>query len=126
MAGDFQTALDEIDAFIAEVAPPGSKSGYPLYQQMERGRILQDWGAKEPAKLDEALRQWSAVQRVLTPMRRRPVEFYEVRLGFAQCLALQNKKQDALGVLKGTMALNADVGSPAMKAKYDDLLKTLE
>jgi hypothetical protein len=126
MAGEFQTALNEIDAFIAEVAPPGSKSGYPLYQQMERGRILQDWGAKEPAKLDEALRQWSAVQRVLTPMRRRPVEFYEVRLGFAQCLALQNKKQDALGVLKGTMALNADVGSPAMKAKYEDLLKTLE
>ena len=59
-------------------------------------------------------------------MRKRPVEFYEARLGQAQCLVLQNKKKDALGVLQGTMALNAEVGSPAMKAKYEDLLKTLE
>jgi hypothetical protein len=126
MGGEFQPALDGIDALIAEVSPPGSKTGYPLSQQMERGRILLAWGAKEPAKLDEALRQWAAIQRVLTPLRRRPIEFFEVQLNIAQCLVLQNKKQDALGVLKAVIALNPDVGSPKMKLKYEDLLKTLE
>jgi hypothetical protein len=44
----------------------------------------------------------------------------------ARCLVLQDKKKDALGVLQGTMALNPEVGSPAMKARYEDLMKTLE
>ena len=125
-AGEFQPALEAIDAYIAEVAPPGSKTGYPLAQQMERGRILQDWGAKEPAKLEEALRQWAGVQRILAPMRKRPNEFYESRLGQAECLAHQNKKKEAVSVLKSTLALNPDAGSPAMKARYDDVLKKLE
>jgi hypothetical protein len=126
MAGDFPTALAEVDQYIAELAPPGARTGYPLSQQMERGRILQDWGAKEPAKLADAVTQWLAVQRILTPLRNRPVEFYEVRLGYAQCLALQNNKPEALSVLRGTLALNPTAGSPAMKERYEDLLKTLE
>jgi hypothetical protein len=126
LADEFQPALEAIDAYIAEVSPPGSKAGYPLAQQMERGRILTDWGAKDPAKLEAALGQWAAIQRVLNPMRKRPVDFYEACFGAAQVLAHQNKKQEAAGILKATMALNADVGSPAMKAKYEDLLKALE
>jgi hypothetical protein len=53
------------------------------------------------------------------------VEFYEVRLEIARCLALQNKAQEALQVINQTLGLNPDAGSPHLKAEFEKLRDSL-
>ncbi len=119
MTKQFAPALAEIDALIKE-------NSRLLAALMERGRVLQDWGAETPAKYAEAAVQWDKTSKQLQAISPRPAEYYEARHGVAYCLAKAGRKDDAIRVLRSTMNLSPDVGGPEIRIKYETLLKQLD
>ncbi|GEM_PF-4277470 len=119
MTGQFAPALAEVDALIKE-------NSRLLAALMERGRVLQDWGAATPAKYAEAAVQWDKTSKQLQGISPRPAEYYEARHGVAYCLAKAGRKDDAIRVLRSTMNLSPDVGGPEIRIKYEALLKQLD
>jgi len=116
---NFQPALTEIDTLL-------KVNERLLAAIMEKGRVLQDWGAASPPKFAEAAKHWDQVSRKLQTASPRPVEYFEARHGLAFCLAKSAKKDDAIKVLRSTMSLSPTVGGGDLRAKYESLLKELD
>ncbi|HVJ83977.1 MAG TPA: hypothetical protein VNC50_23130, partial [Planctomycetia bacterium] len=123
-ASEFTKALELAEGFLAE-AQAAAAGKFVLRQQTEKARVLEAWAAADPAKINAALAQWSLIDRTLRPLRTKPVEYFEARLGQAWCLAKQGKKDDARKLLQGTMAINPTVGGAEMKGRFEAFLKTL-
>jgi hypothetical protein len=116
---NYQQSLAEVDTLLRE-------NERLLAAIMERGRILQDWGAVNAATYNDAARHWDATSRKLQNASPRPVEYFEARYGLAFCLAKTGKKADAVKVLRSTITLSPAVGGGDMRAKYESLLKELD
>lgn len=63
--GQFEEGLKQVNALIDEV-PKG------LEPQMTKGRILQAWAEKDPAKFPEAVSHWAALRQKLAPLSPNP------------------------------------------------------
>jgi hypothetical protein len=118
------TALALIDDALKE-HEQAKRTTYPLVYLMERARILQAYGAADPAKLLDALKQWNAISTRLASSPNKPKEYFESRLAIAECLEAQGKKDQAKQIVQRTMTLNPACGGPELKAKFDDALVRL-
>ncbi len=81
----YDEALKQVDQLIQE----NPRALEPL---MEKGRILEAWAEKDPAKFDQAVGHWAALRTRLQPMRKKPGEYYEVMYNVAKCLVREAEK----------------------------------
>ena len=124
--GKHEEALKQVDRLIAD---------YPraLEPLMEKGKILQDWSAKDPERYGEAVAHWVSLRTRLQSLRKKPPEYYDVMYNVAVCLIRQAEtmkdKTGALAraleaeqVLKSALILNPKLNGPETVARYKALL----
>ena len=122
----FDEALKQVDQLIKE-------NPNALEPLMEKGRILEAWAEKDPAKFDAAVGHWAMLRNRLQGMRKKPDEYYEVMYNVAKCLVREaEKSQDkakavdcakkAEQVLKSPMILSPKLNGPDTVAKYKVLM----
>lgn len=131
--GEYQEASRNADQLM-------SKYPRALEPMMVKGRILQDWAAKDPAHYAEAATHWSHIFNALQGMRRKSpsllAEFYLVAYNLAYCLngqadqlqgnAKEDKKHEAAKLLKSLLYQSSTLGGDTkMVARFNELLKTL-
>jgi tetratricopeptide (TPR) repeat protein len=121
--GKYAEAMKEVEQLIR--ANPRDLA--PL---MEKGRILQTWGEKEPKYYGDAVAHWSSLRTTLSRMQRKPPQYYEVVYNVAACLVTQakqsNDKSKALQaeqLLKSALVLSPNLNGPEMVSRYNELLK---
>jgi len=119
LTSKFELALEELDVLLKE-------NDRLLPAIMEKGRVLQDWGEQNPPRLLDAAKHWDQTSKRLQTSSPRPAEYFEARYGLALSLSRLGKKQDAIKVLRSTMALSANVGGPELRTKYESLLRELD
>ena len=68
-------------------------------------------------------RHWQELAAKLSRIRPRPLAYYDAWYHAAYALSQQNQTKKARQTLNGVMRLNPDVGSPEMKAKYEQFLE---
>ena len=78
----FSEALKQVERLIGD----NPRAIEPL---MEKGRILEAWAEKDPAKFDQAGSHWAAVRARLQGARKKPAEYYEAMYHVAYCLIRQ-------------------------------------
>jgi hypothetical protein len=122
----YDEALKQVDQLIQE----HPRALEPL---MEKGRILEAWAEKDPAKFDQAVGHWATLRTRLQPMRQKPGEYYEVMYNVAKCLVREAEKsadkaialdraKKAEQVLKAALILSPKLNGPDTVAKYKVLL----
>jgi hypothetical protein len=122
----FEDAMKQVDQLIKD-------NPRALALLMEKGRILEGWAEKDPAKFDAAVAHWAKVRNMLQTMRRKPDEYYEVMYNVAHCLVREAERSNdkamaadrakkAEQVLKSPMILNPKLNGPDTVAKYKVLL----
>jgi hypothetical protein len=112
-----------INEAVADHEAAGSTS-YPVALLLEKGRILQAAGAGDPAKMNEALIVFNQItQRLSTAVK--PVDYFEARLELCRTLSSLDRKDDARRAATSTMSLYPECGSPALKGRFEELLKSL-
>ena len=100
---------------------------------MEKGRILEAWAEKDPAKFDRAVGHWAMLRTRLQPMKKKPPEYYEVMYNVAKCLVREAEKSNdkavaldrakkAEQVLKAALILSPKLNGPDTVARYKVLL----
>jgi hypothetical protein len=100
---------------------------------MEKGRILEAWAEKDPAKFNLAVGHWAMLRNRLQGIRKKPDEYYEVLYNVAKCLVREAEKTNdkakaadcarkAEQVLKSPMILTPKLNGPDTVAKYKALL----
>jgi tetratricopeptide (TPR) repeat protein len=124
-AGKFADALKQSDELIA-------KNPKYLEPRMTRAQILEDWGAEDSSKYEQAVLQWTEVRTLLGRLATKPPEFYEALYRTAFCLYKQgvaskdaSKLLQAEQVLKSTLVTNSRLDGPDTVDKYNDLLKDI-
>ncbi len=131
--GQYEEGLKQVNALIDEVPKA-------LEPMMTKGRILQAWGEKDPAKFTEAVSHWAALRQKLAPHINKPgtpadlkSSYYEINYNVALCLfseaqktANTDKAFDAQKVLNGLLIPSPKLDGPETVAKYRDLLKKCE
>jgi hypothetical protein len=128
----FKNALEQVDAMI-------KAQSKALEPKMERGRILQDWSAVDPAKFPEAEKHWTALRNRMQNMTRKPPEYFEVAYFDAECLFTEGQKLSEKGeaaakataaerlkqaeqLLNAMLMLNPKLNGPDTVARYKALL----
>lgn len=144
-SGDFRTAVEELSAILEE------NSGL-LDVQIETARTLQAWGDEsnlgfhkvaylggnpKPGTRDNVIWGWGKIARVLEGKSEYDEQFYlaryelaRSRYKYATSLKEPDKKQAELGRAErdiiATATLYPQLGGPAMKKKYDALLRVIQ
>ncbi len=124
--GKFAEALEQVDQLIED----NPRALEPL---MEKGRILEGWAEKEPAKLGHAVAHWVMLRNRLQPMRKKPAEYYDVMYNVAACLIQEaehgkdkatvlDRAKMAEQVLKAALVLSPKLNGPDTVARYKVLL----
>jgi hypothetical protein len=123
----YDEALKQVDQLIHE----HPRALEPL---MEKGRILESWAEKDPAKFDLAVGHWAALRTRLQAIKgKKPPQYYEVMYNVAKCLAREAEKttdktvsldraKKAEQVLKAALVLSPKLDGPDTVAKYKVLL----
>ncbi len=126
--GKFDEAMKQVEQLVKD-------NPNALEPLMEKGKILEAWAEKNPAKFDEAVAHWAMVRNRLQPLKKKPDEYYEVMYNVANCLVHEaernkdkatatEKANQAEKVLKSPLTLNPKLnGNPDTAAKYRALLK---
>jgi hypothetical protein len=127
--GQFEEGLKQVNALIDEVP----KALEPL---MTKGRILQAWAEKDPAKFPDAVSHWASLRQKIAPAAQKPgahdlkASYYEINYNVALCLLLEAQKTnnadkavDAQKVLNAMLITSPKLDGPETVAKYRDLLK---
>ena len=125
--GKYDEAMKQVEQLIKE-------NPNALEPLMEKGKILEAWAEKDPAKFDEAVAHWAMVRNRLQPLKTKPVEYYDVMYSVAKCLVREAEKSkdkaitaekanQAEKVLKSALILNPKLNGPDTVAKYKVLLK---
>ncbi|MBU4271301.1 MAG: hypothetical protein KKA28_05505 [Planctomycetes bacterium] len=124
--GKFAEALEQVDQLIED----NPRALEPL---MEKGRILEGWAEKEPAKFGHAVAHWVMLRNRLQPMRKKPAEYYDVMYNVAACLVreaehgkdkatVMDRAKKAEQVLKAALILSPKLNGPDTVARYKVLL----
>ena len=90
---------------------------------IEQAQILEDWAEVEPGYWNVAIRHWQDLAKKLERSRPRPPEYYECWYHVALCQVGKGSPDSARKTLKSVRALSTTLGTPEIKAKYDDLLR---
>lgn len=119
-AGDF-------DAASALLEPLLKENPSLLEPLIEKGLLLEARAKAQstPAHWQASRDYWNKLGLRLRQARKRPNEYYEAWYHVAVALQSLGQKQEAAATLKGVITLNPSVGTPALKARYQDLLKQL-
>ncbi len=94
-----------------------------LELQMEKGYILDAKAEAKQGTWAQSYAYWKALAGRLAGMTPKPVDYYEAWYRAAVALDKQGKPDLAKTTLANIMKLSRDVGSPEMKAKYQDFAK---
>lgn len=121
-AGDFESALREVELLLADYQRRLPKS-YPLALELEKCEILDGMGKKDPGKGAAALAAWGALAERLRSAKVKPREFFVARLASARWTEQLQGAQAAIPVLKSTLALHPDGGGPELKKEFERLLR---
>jgi hypothetical protein len=124
--GNHAEALEQVDKLIKD----NPRALEPL---MEKGRILNAWAEREPAKYAEAVAHWVALRNRLQSLPNKPPEYYEVVYNVAACLVREaesakeqttrlDRAKKAEQVLKAVMVLSPKLDGPDTVARYKLLL----
>jgi hypothetical protein len=124
--GKYAEALEQVDKLIKD----NPRALEPL---MEKGRILDAWAEREPAKYADAVAHWAALRNRLQTLREKPPEYYEVVCHVAAALVREaetsaepatklDRAKKAEQVLKATLVLNPKLDGPDTVARYKLLL----
>ncbi len=114
--------LNEAESSLNEIIAENKRL---LEPQVEKGYILD---AKATAKVGtwaDAYAYWKGLAAKLAPMTPKPADYYDAWYHAANALQKQGKPDLARQTVASVMRLSPTVGSPEMKAKYQDLLKQL-
>ncbi len=118
--GQFPKAHEMIQEIIDE-------NSNLLDPRMEKGLLLEAQARAENSQgaWSASFNYWKTLALQLRQMRKKPVEYYDAWYHAAFALFSLGNKSEAIATLKGVMTLSPSVGSTAMKAKYDDLLRRM-
>ncbi len=98
-----------------------------LEAQMEQGYLLTAKAAAKRGTWAAATKYWENLALLrLGPMRPKPIEYYEAWFQAAKALQASGDSTRAKQALAGVMRLSPQVGDPAMKARYQELLGQLK
>lgn len=118
---------------VAQVESVESARPTWLEPRLVKGRLLVDWCETDKSRLEQAIQCLGELRRKIASLRPRPPEYFEVVHGLAYCLSLQwrqsgdeQQRQQAVKLLKSTLALSPALSGAEMQAKYRSLLGTLE
>ena len=116
--GQFNDARDMLQPIIDE----NPKLLDPL---MEKGYLLEAVATAESSRgaWDADLSYWKTLALRLRNAPTKREEYFESWYHAANALFHLGKKTEAVSLLKGVMTLNPSVGTPEMKAKYQNFLK---
>jgi hypothetical protein len=94
---------------------------------IEKGLVLeaQARGGSDRLAWEKSLRYWKDLALRLGQARQKRPESYEAWLHVANALEGLGQKTEAVKTLKGVMTLTPSVGSPEMKARYEQALERL-
>lgn len=114
--------LNEAESTLNEIIEQNRRL---LEPQVEKGYILDAKATARVGTWAEAYAYWKALAGKLAPINPRPVDYYDAWYHAAMALQKQGKPDLARTTVASVMRLSPAVGSPEMKAKYQDLLKQL-
>jgi len=126
--GKFDAAVTQVDQLIKD-------NPNALEPLMEKGRILEAWAEKDPAKFEEAVAHWAMLRQRLQRMNKKPDEYYDVMYNVAACLMREAEKskdpavkldraKKAEQVLKSPLILSPTLGNrPDAVARFNALIK---
>jgi hypothetical protein len=117
--GDTSAAEAVIDALLKE---------YPrsLEVRMEKGLLLEDKAEARKGTWTAAGDYWKGLAGQLSSARSKPPEYYDAWYHAALALYKDGKPAEAKKTLASVLRLSASVGSPEIKAKYQDLIKRMK
>ncbi len=96
-----------------------------LELQMEKGYLLDAKAEAKEGTWPQAYAYWKGLAGRLSGMAPKPVDYYESWYRAAVALEKQGKPDLAKTTLASILKLSRDMGSPDMKAKYQDRIKQL-
>ena len=114
--------LNEGESMINEIIDQNKRL---LEPQVEKGLILD---AKATAKLGtwvDAYTYWKTLAGKLAPMNPKPPDYYDAWYHAATALQKHGKPDLARSTVATVMRMSPTLGTPEMKAKYQDLFKQL-
>jgi len=113
--------LSEAESLLDDIIKENKRL---LEPQMEKGYILEARAEADKNAWPKANVYWTDLARKLSVMKPRPVDYYEAWYHAAYCLKKQGKADLARQTLASVTRLSPpDLGSPEMKAKYQELAK---
>jgi predicted O-linked N-acetylglucosamine transferase (SPINDLY family) len=124
--GKFAEAMKQVDQLIKD-------NPNALEPLMEKGRILDAWSEKNPAKFNDAVAHWIMIRSRLQPMKKKPDEYFEVMYNVAASLmreaqrsqdktVIADRAKKAEQVLKSALILSPKLNGPDTVARYNVLL----
>jgi TolA-binding protein len=115
--------LTAADAAIGELLKASPRS---LEVQIEKGLLLEDKARAKQGTWAAAFTHWQTLALQLANSRPRPTEYYDAWYHAALALFNDGKRAEAKKTLASVLRLSASVGSPEIKAKYQDLIKQIK
>jgi outer membrane protein assembly factor BamD (BamD/ComL family) len=116
-------SFDEAEGKLAAVIEQDRRL---LEAQMEKGYLLSAKAAAKRGTWAAAITYWERLAQGMRNYKPRPVEYYEAWYQAAKAHQGDGKTALAKQTLNGIMRLSRDVGTPEMKAKYQDMLGQLK
>jgi len=113
----------EAEAKLKEVTDQNPRL---IEAQMEKGYLLSDRAAAKKGTWAAASTYWQTLAGRLRNLNPKPVQYYEAWLNAAKALQADGKSTLAKQTLGGVMRLSPQVGTPEMKAKYQEMLSQLK
>ena len=113
----------EADAKVKVLSDENPRS---IEIMMEKGQILSARAAAKKGTWTAAATYWQALAGRLKNASPRPVQYFEAYLEAARALQADGKATLAKQTLGGVMRLSPAVGTPEMKARYQDLLSQIK
>jgi tetratricopeptide (TPR) repeat protein len=117
--GKFDRASSLVDEMLAQ---------YPriIEPLVEKGMLLESEAEAGQGSWSAAFAHWQDLAQKLSRMRPRPQPYYDALYHAAWALSRQKQGKKARQVINAVMRLNPDVGSPEMKAKYEQFLERIK
>jgi tetratricopeptide (TPR) repeat protein len=115
--------LDESASIVDELLSQYARYIEPL---VEKGMLLESQAEAGKGEWSAAFSHWQDLAQRLSRIRPRPLAAYDAWYHAAWSLYQQKQGKKARQILSGVMRLNPDVGSPEMKAKYDQFLERVK
>ena len=92
---------------------------------LEKGYLFEDWAEADSNRWGDSLNYWSWLANRFERAGRKGQPYFECNYHVALARFKLGDKTRAIQTLRGILILSPNVGSPEMKAKYQELLKKM-